>query len=186
MLCDTGSPNLSDFTGSDHWVAALSQCFYPTSQKLGKKSVFSGLAKAFTEIAIQELFRSPLDSQRTWNIIRLQGFEVEETSCTPASAALSSQLFLAVIATSQFRFMHLCSCGTGHFAGYHIQQNINKTILQTIFHFSFHLTVWPLPISCCPERFQPLVCPLWMTSSGSYKEMVTTVRTEDRHCKNSY
>lgn len=37
-LCNTGSPYLSDFTGSDHWVAALSQCFYLTAQKLEKKN----------------------------------------------------------------------------------------------------------------------------------------------------
>lgn len=43
VLCNTGSPYLSDFTGSDHWVAALSQCFYLTGQKLGKKKVGSSL-----------------------------------------------------------------------------------------------------------------------------------------------
>lgn len=53
VLCNTGSPYLSCFTGSDHWVAAVSQCFYLTGRNWKKKSgFFSGLASAFTEIAI--------------------------------------------------------------------------------------------------------------------------------------
>lgn len=56
---------------------------------------------------------------------------------------------------------------------------INISYSPKIFLFFFHLTLWPLPLSCYAEWFQPLLSPLWMTLNGWYKGMVTTVRRED-------
>lgn len=51
-LRNISSLYFSDFTRSDHWVAALSQCFYLIGQNLGKNGFFSGLAKLFAKKAI--------------------------------------------------------------------------------------------------------------------------------------
>lgn len=56
VLGNVGSLYFSDFARSDHWVAALSQCFYLAGQNLEKKNGLSGVAKPSPKQLLKNCF----------------------------------------------------------------------------------------------------------------------------------